>query len=113
MIDEFLETMRLNRSKSPWMQERTFNEMVDELEKEVHELRAENDPTRVRDELGDVLMDVLSLVAIAEDHGWFSAEELVNGADAKFRRRKPWIFEEHNLTAQEEMMRWKKAKEKE
>jgi len=112
-IEKFLELMRMNRAKSPWSNERTFPEMVDQLEGEVHELRNENNPEEIRDELGDVLMDTFSLIAIAEEKGWFSADDLAQKAGEKLLRRKPWILEEHSLTPEEEVARWNAAKKKE
>lgn len=51
-----------------------------------------DDAPALRDELGDVLLQVVLNSQVARDHGRFSLLEVIQAIDAKMRRRHPHVF---------------------
>ncbi len=50
------------------------------------------DPTQLKDELGDVLLQVMLNSQLAADAGTFTIQDVIEGLDAKMRRRHPHVF---------------------
>ncbi len=73
---------------------------------------ADGDALALRDELGDLLLQVLLHAAIAEESGAFSLGELLEGLRAKLVRRHPHVFGEATPAAspEEAARRWAAAK---
>ena len=112
-MEELLDMVRINRQKSSWSKKQTFNGAFEELIGEIKEVESalENDNMdNLREELGDVLWDLLSLFAIAEDKELFNSKEIVENIKEKIKRRKPWIFTGEKLTSDEEVRRWNETK---
>ncbi len=89
---------------------------LEELQSEVNEIRQalnNNDNENLKEEFGDALWDLTFLMVIAEEQKLFEAKEVIETVLKKFNRRKPWIFNGEQLTAEEEDRRWKEAKRKE
>ncbi|MEM6958685.1 MAG: nucleoside triphosphate pyrophosphohydrolase [Myxococcota bacterium] len=70
----------------------------------------------LRDELGDLLFQVVFQSALAERQGWFDLDDVVDAIASKMERRHPWVFgsEEAADDADTALSRWEamKAKEK-
>ncbi len=104
-----------DRKYSEWAQQRTLQERADMLKEEVDEMMEavkNNDMANLQEELGDIIWDALNIAALAEEKGLFTTQETLNNTIHKIKTRKPWIFTHEKLTAEEESLRWKKAKEK-
>lgn len=72
------------------------------------------DPDEVREELGDLLFNVVFVAELARERGWFSMADVVAGADAKIRRRHPHIFGDLTAKTPEEVERiWAAVKAEE
>lgn len=68
----------------------------------------------MREELGDLLLQVLFHAQIAEEEGRFSAGDVALSLRDKLRRRHPHVFgEEHYRTAEEFVPRWEELKRQE
>lgn len=52
----------------------------------------ENDPERIKKELGDVLLHVAFQIVLAEERGAFGAEDLTRAVEEKMWRRHPHLF---------------------
>ena len=50
------------------------------------------EPDEVREELGDLLFNVVFVAGLCRERGWFSMADVVAGAEAKIKRRHPHIF---------------------
>lgn len=50
------------------------------------------DPALLKDELGDVLLQVVLNAQLAADAGTFTIQDVIEGLDAKMRRRHPHVF---------------------
>jgi len=115
-FDEFYELLRIDRKKSYSGREFTLESKSDKLLGEIQEIKLaleNNDIENLKEELGDVLWDLFGLIIIAEEKGDFSAEDVVNDSINKLKRRKPWMFQDKQVTREEEFRIWSEVKKKE
>ncbi len=108
---ELLKLIKLSRTNCPWQEELTIEDQKQEFLDEANEVveSVDNkDWDNLKDELGDVLWDTLTLATMAEEQGHFKAEEIINAINDKIKRRKPYIFEKHNLTKEQALDVWNK-----
>ena len=82
----------------PWDRKQTHasiaKNMIEEAYEAVDCIEADDVP-HLREELGDVLMQVVLHAQIAADAGEFTMEDVARGIDAKLIRRHPHVFGEH------------------
>jgi len=94
-LGEFLEVMRLLRRECAWKQEQTHRSLARYLLEETHEtLEAidTGDVGHLREELGDLLLQVWFHAVIAEGAGEFTLDDVVGDIIDKMRRRNPHVF---------------------
>lgn len=104
----------------PWDRARTREEIVNYFLEEVYEAVEaieEGRPASVREELGDVLMEIVFLTQFYEEAGKFHLADVVKGINRKMKDRHPHVFGGKNrqeLTAEAVRENWmeKKMKEK-
>ena len=110
------ETMRAVREKCPWSQQITHRDLVPYLIEESHELiDAVEDGTRadLREELGDLLWQVLFHAAIAaqDPDDPFDIDDVAQTLTEKMVRRHPHVFAgEVANTPEEVLVHWNAAK---
>jgi len=113
-MKELFESMVLNRKKCPWAKGLDMKMQAAELETEVRELRQgieANDTENIREELGDVFWDAVFIGVLAEEKGLFTMREMLEKANSKFKRRKPWVFgNEKVASAEAAVKRWYEIK---
>lgn len=102
----------------PWDREQTHESMEKCLRDEcaeVIEAVGRRDYLNLREELGDVLLQVLMHARIAEESGEFTLDDVINELGKKLIRRHPHVFgdEEHLDDAKAGMSRWNSMKRKE
>lgn len=113
---EFVEVMRRLRAECPWKAEQTHRSLARYLLEETHEtLEAldTGDDEHLREELGDLLLQVYFHAAIAEERGAWTIDDVAAGIIAKMRRRNPHVFGDADpagLTAAEVNDAWQVAK---
>ena len=94
-FDAALAMMRDLRARCDWDRAQTHDSLRPYLLEEAHELdetiRA-GDPGHMRDELGDMLLQVLFHAVIAEETGEFQARDVPKALIAKMIRRHPHLF---------------------
>lgn len=115
-FEELFEVMKLDRKKSSWSREQTVKKRLEELKKEVTEAEealGKKDLENLRDELGDVFLDLLAILAIIDEEKHFSTKQVLQKAIEKIKRRKPWIFTNEEVSSEEEVRRWYENKKKE
>ena len=79
----------------PWDREQTLESMRRHLLEECHEVLDavdRRDPAQTRDELGDLLFNVLLMARIQQDAGTGGIQASAAAIDAKLRRRHPHVF---------------------
>ena len=92
---EFLRVMRRLRAECPWKAAQTHRSLARYLLEETHEtLEAldTGDADHLREELGDLLLQVFLHAAIAEEAGDFTMAEVARDVTAKMVRRNPHVF---------------------
>lgn len=92
---EFLQVMRRLRAECPWKAAQTHRSLARFLLEEAHEtLEAldTGDTALLREELGDLLLQVFLHAAIAEQAGEFTMGDVARDITAKMHRRNPHVF---------------------
>jgi MazG family protein len=96
-LDDTLALMRDLRARCEWDAAQTHESLRPYLIEEAHELddaiRLENDKL-VREELGDVLLQVLFHSVLAEERGTFSFSDVAEGLITKMKGRHPHLYGE-------------------
>jgi len=95
-VSEFLEVMRRLRTECAWKAGQTHESLVPFLREETEELVEaidSGDVDHVREELGDVLLQVVFHAVIAEQAGEFNLDDVARGITEKMRRRNPHVFD--------------------
>ena len=98
----------------PWDREQTYATLRGYLVEECYEAvdaidRA--DRAGLREELGDLLLQVVFLARLAREEGAFDAGDVVEGIAAKLVRRHPHVFgDERASTSGEVLKRWEEIK---
>jgi MazG family protein len=118
-LPELVAVMRrlLGPEGCPWDRAQTLESLRPYVVEEAYEVvdaidRGERDA--LKEELGDLLFQVVFQSEIAASKGWFTIDDVVEAICAKMIRRHPWVFgdapKEEGLSAE----RWEamKAKEK-
>ncbi|GAA1166179.1 MazG family protein [Nocardioides aquiterrae] len=92
---EFLEVMRRLRAECAWKAGQTHRSLARYLLEETHEtLEAidTGDAGHLREELGDLLLQVYFHAVIAEESGEFTLDDVATDIVAKMVRRNPHVF---------------------
>ena len=116
-----LEVMDRLRSPGgcPWDAEQTHQTLIKYLLEESYEFVdsvEENDREAMREELGDVLLQVYFHSRIAQEHPTdpFSIEDVAKGIADKLVRRHPHVFADVNIKDNDELLaNWEKLKAEE
>lgn len=101
----------------PWDQEQTHATLVRCLIDEVSELIETIDQLdfpHMREELGDVLIQVIFHAQLAEEAGRFNLEDVAREVNDKLIRRHPHVFGANKLgTSEEVLVQWEQIKAQE
>lgn len=101
----------------PWDREQTLESLrafVIEEAFEVVDAIDSGEAEPLREELGDLLLQVVFQAELARSKGWFGPDDVVTGIVDKLVRRHPHVFGEQKLdTAAEVLVEWEKLKAKE
>ena len=116
-FDSFVKTIAALRSPDggcPWDRAQTHasigDNMIEEAYEAVDAIQA-NDMNHLREELGDVLLQVVLQSQIAADAGEFTIDDVCAGIDEKMIRRHPHVFGDmHADNANEVIDLWEQVK---
>jgi len=95
-LAELVEVMRRLRAECAWKAGQTHESLVPFLREETEELVEAieaGDVDHVREELGDVLLQVVFHAVIAEQAGEFTLDDVARGITEKMVRRNPHVFD--------------------
>jgi tetrapyrrole methylase family protein / MazG family protein len=101
----------------PWDAEQTHQTLARHLLEESHEVLEAidaDDPQRLREELGDLLLQVVFHSQMAADAGTFDVDDVAEAIVAKLIRRHPHVFGEVSVSgADEVLVNWERIKAEE
>jgi len=100
----------------PWDLKQTFSSIAPYTIEEAYEVAdaiERHDQAHLRDELGDLLFQVVFHARMAEERGWFDFAAVAEGITAKLTRRHPHIFAGAQLAAEDLVRVWEEQKAQE
>ena len=112
-LSELLELIKKDLELSEWSKRLKVKDQHSWFLDEVEELKAamaKEDWENYKEELGDILWDLLKLILIAEKEGKLDAKETINQIMEKIKKRKPHLSLGKKLTAEEEEKQWYQIK---
>ncbi len=118
-FDRLLEIMDRLRSDEgcPWDREQTRETLKSYLIEEAYELLEaleEDDPEKIKEEIGDLLFQLVFHARIGKERGEFDMEDVLENIEAKMIARHPHVFGDKTVKdAQEVIKRWEELKKKE
>ena len=118
-IQPLVDVMRTLREPGgcPWDREQTYTSIRHNMIEEVYEyLEAvdADDTAGMREELGDVLMQVVFHARMAEEEGRFDLQDVIDEVVDKLIRRHPHVFGETHVESSDEVLRnWDAIKKEE
>ncbi|MDR1612044.1 MAG: nucleotide pyrophosphohydrolase [Planctomycetota bacterium] len=92
----------------PWDVSRTLENMAESLTGEAEEAAEalrQDDPPHQCEELGDVFLNVMLAVVIAEEKGLFTWKDVITGVSEKLVRRHPHVFGEKAAHSPEQALK--------
>ena len=112
-IDRLLAIMARLRDPQrgcPWDREQTWSSIVPHTIEEAYEIAdavERGDADHVRDELGDLLFQVVFQSRIAEEQGLFRFDDVVDAISEKLERRHPHVFGDATIgSAADQTVAW-------
>lgn len=121
--DDFLEIIKTLRSENgcPWDREQTHMSLRPCMMEEAAEVMAgiriydqTGDFENLREELGDVLLQVVMHAQIADEEDLFTMEDVVHEVATKMVRRHPHVFGEVKVSSSGQVLEnWEEIKKKE
>ena len=100
----------------PWDKKQTHESLIKNLREESEELIKaieKKDDENMKEELGDVLLQVLMHAQIAAEEGKFTIEDVIQGLYDKLHYRHPHVFgNAQAATAEEALALWREMKRK-
>src|SRR5262245_31984031 len=101
----------------PWDREQRMEDLKAYLLEEAYEVVDaidDGDPEGLKEELGDLLFQVVFLARIAKERGHFTADDVAAGIAEKMTRRHPHVFGEATARTSGEVLRqWEEIKRSE
>ena len=101
----------------PWDRKQTPESLKPFLVEECYEVidaLDEGDPAKVKEELGDLLFQIIFHARIAEERGHFAVHDVIAAIVEKMTRRHPHVFGDAKLeTDREVLANWEELKKKE
>jgi tetrapyrrole methylase family protein/MazG family protein/ATP diphosphatase len=98
----------------PWDKEQTLQTLRPFVIEEAYEVLDAIDsgkPDELREELGDLLMQIVFQAALTARAGWFGLDDVVAGISEKLVRRHPHVFGETQVSGTDEVLaNWEKLK---
>jgi uncharacterized protein YabN with tetrapyrrole methylase and pyrophosphatase domain len=98
----------------PWDREQTFFTLQPYLLEEMHELLEaidEENPAKIKEELGDVLYALVFIAKLGEIEGKFHLEESIRIVKEKLIRRHPHIFSDQKISSSADVVKnWEEIK---
>ena len=120
-FDELVGIVKKLREECPWDMEQTHESLSRHLIEEAYELLdalasiqdEDSNYALVKDELGDLLLQILLHSKIAEEHNHFAIVDVIDSLKSKLIERHPHVFGDVELNSAEEVEKqWETIKQK-
>ncbi len=112
---DIMARLRDPKGGCPWDLEQTFATIAPHTLEETYELVEaieQNDPKAIKDELGDVLFQIIFYAQMGREAGLFDFEDIASAVAAKMVERHPHVFGAREVrTADDVSVNWEKDKE--
>ncbi len=116
-FSRLLSVVRNLRVKCPWDRKQTVEGMARHVIEEAYEVAEAirvADDAELREELGDLLAQVMFISVIADDNSRFTLETVIREAADKLIRRHPHVYGDLKAdTAEEVLVNWQRIKREE
>lgn len=118
-FDELAEIVSKLRKECPWDKEQTHESLSKHLIEEAYELldalasldKSESSKTSLKEELGDLMLQIMLHAKIAEDNNFFNISDVINTLNAKLKARHPHVYGDIELeTAEDVEKQWEELK---
>ncbi len=98
----------------PWDRKQTLSTLAPYLLEEAHEVAeavAADEPSKLCEELGDLLLQIVFMTRIGRENGWFDLDDVCDGISEKMIRRHPHVFGDREVEDADEVIRnWEEIK---
>jgi tetrapyrrole methylase family protein/MazG family protein len=116
-FQELLHIMHRLRQNCPWDKKQTHESLKPYLIEEAYELIEaieSDDPAKIQEELGDLLLQIVFHAELASERGDFTAGDVVETIAKKMITRHPHVFGDETFeTAEEVVGQWEERKKEE
>lgn len=118
-LEDLIKTIEILRSPNgcQWDREQTHATLKRNMLEEAYEAVDaidDNDPKHLKEELGDVLLQVILHSQIASEYGEFTLEDVAEGINKKLIHRHPHVFGNTKVNSTSEILdNWEKLKKEE
>lgn len=118
-FDQLAEIVSKLRKECPWDMEQTHESLSKHLIEEAYELldalasldQSESSKTSLKEELGDLMLQIMLHAKIAEDNNFFNISDVINTLNAKLKVRHPHVYGDVELeTAEDVEKQWEELK---
>lgn len=101
----------------PWDRKQTLSTLAPYLLEEAHEVAeavAADEPAKLCEELGDLLLQIVFMARVGRENGWFDLDDVCDGISEKMIRRHPHVFGDRKVEDADEVIRnWEEIKSEE
>ena len=98
----------------PWDRKQTLATLAPYLLEEAHEVAeavAGDEPNKLCEELGDLLLQIVFMTRVGRENGWFDLDDVCNVISDKMVRRHPHVFGDREVEDADEVLRnWEDIK---
>jgi MazG family protein len=113
-FDQLMEIMKKVRENCPWDKRQTHKTLMQYLIEETYEVVEsieQNEDDNLKEELGDLLIQIIFHCLIAEEREKFNINDVITTISEKLIRRHPHVFDNLSVSGEEEVLHnWEKIK---
>ena len=114
---KIMQQLRDPQTGCPWDIEQTMQTIIPHTIEETYEVADaiySGDPQHIKEELGDLLFQVVFYAQLGQEQGWFDFDDVAQGMCDKLIRRHPHVFTDQSaLTAEQVEAQWDAIKQTE
>lgn len=111
---DVMSKLRDPKTGCPWDKEQTINSILPYTIEEVYEVAEaieRSDTVGLRDELGDLLFQIVFYAQMGKEDGYFDFDDIAENAVEKLIRRHPHVFgDQQTITTEQQQLAWERHK---